>query len=204
LAARKSDQQKRSSSPYATIGDHLKPITQIANKILAAFRKQDQRALRKLNDEVLKIAGLDCDKVCFDLAVYSYVLSKVVSKPRYLGKDYVASLKNIAFIFQSIVEKMEFSDRDDLLRLFSELDKSLARLEEKDPRFIVDLVTKGRLKMAATFYAQGVSLGVAAEMTGLDKQEILDYAGETMMFDRLKDEMTIEDRLKIARKLLTG
>jgi hypothetical protein len=182
----------------------LKPIIQISNKILAAFRKRDQRALRKLNDEVLKVAGLDCDKVCFDLAVYSYVLSKVVSKPRYLAKEYERSLKSIATVFQNIVDRMEYSDSEEVLRLFSDLDAAIARLEEKDPRFIIDLVTKGRLKMAATFYAQGVSLGVAAEMTGLDKQEILDYAGETMMFDRLKDEMTIEERLKIARKLLTG
>ena len=68
----------------------------------------------------------------------------------------------------------------------------------------MDLVTKGRLKMAATIYAQGIGLGVAAEVTGLDKQEILDYAGETMMFDRLKEEMTIGDRLKNARKFLSG
>jgi hypothetical protein len=182
----------------------LKPITQIANKIIAAFRKRDQRALRKLNDELLRVTAMDCDKVCFDMAVFSYVLSKVVSKPRYLGKEYEQSLKEIARIFQSIVDSLETSDQDGLLALFSNLEAAISRLEEKDPRFIVDLVTKGRLKMAATFYAQGVSLGVAAEMTGLDKQEILDYAGETMMFDRLKEEMKIEERLKTARKFLTG
>jgi trehalose-6-phosphate synthase len=49
-----------------------------------------------------------------------------------------------------------------------------------------------------------VSLGVAVEMTGLDKQEILDYAGGTMMFDRLKDEKGIEERMKAARKFLAG
>jgi hypothetical protein len=182
----------------------LKPITQIAMKILAAFRKRDQRSLRKLNDEVLKLTAVGCDKVCFDLAVYSYVLSKVVSKPRYLGKDYEQSLKGISQVFQMIVDKMESPDQEEILSLFSDLENAIARLEEKDPRFIVDLVTKGRLKMAATLYAQGIGLGVAAEMTGLDKQEILDYAGETMMFDRLKEEMTIEERIKNARKFLSG
>jgi hypothetical protein len=182
----------------------LKPITQIAMKILAAFRKRDQRSLRKLNDEVLKFTAVGCDKVCFDLAVYSYVLSKVVSKPRYLGKEYEKSLKGISQAFQTIVDKMESQDPDILIPLFSDLEIAIASLEEKDPRFVVDLVTKGRLKMAATLYAQGIGLGVAAEMTGLDKQEILDYAGETMMFDRLKEEMTIEERIKNARKFLSG
>ncbi len=189
---------------FQPTGDPLKPLTQIAMKILAAFRKRDQRSLRKLNDEVLKLAGLDRDKVCFELAIYSYVLSKVVSKPRYLDKEYEQSLKGIAQVFQMIVDKMESPDQDEVISLFSDLENAIARLEEKDPRFIVDLVTKGRLKMAATIYAQGIGLGVAAEVTGLDKQEILDYAGETMMFDRLKEEMTIGDRLKNARKFLSG
>ena len=56
--------------------------------------------------------------------------------------------------------------------------------------------------MAATLYAQGMSLGVASEMTGMEKQEILDYAGETMMFDRLKEEKPIAERMKFARKLI--
>jgi hypothetical protein len=182
----------------------LRPMTQMASRVLAAFRKYDQRNLRKLNDEILKSTALDCDKVCFDLAVFSYVLSKIVSKPRYLAPEYEKSLKEVARVFQAIVDKMDYADEDELLSLFTDLEGSIAHLEDRDPRFVVDLVTKGRLKMAATFYAQGMSLGVAAEMTGLEKQEILDYAGETMMFDRLKDEMTIEDRIKAARKFLIG
>ena len=174
------------------------------SKILAAFRKKDQRSLRKLNDEILRQTALDCDKVCFDLAIFSYVLSKVVSKPRYLAKEYEPSLREIARILALIVEKLDYADEEELLAMFTDLEEAISHLEEKDPRFIVDLVTKGRLKMAATFYAQGMSLGVAAEMTGLEKQEILDYAGETMMFDRLKDEMKIEERIKIARKFLRG
>jgi hypothetical protein len=47
-----------------------------------------------------------------------------------------------------------------------------------------------------------MSLGVASDMTGMEKQEILDYAGETMMFDRLKEENPIAERMKIARKLI--
>ena len=90
----------------------------------------------------------------------------------------------------------------EILTMFPVLEKAVASLEQRDPRFVVDLVTKGKLKMAATLYAQGMSLGVASEMTGMEKQEILDYAGETMMFDRLKDEKPIAERMKFARKLI--
>ena len=182
----------------------MKRNVALASRILAAFKKRDARHLRKLNDEVLKSTSMDCDKICFDMAVFSYVLSKIVSKPRYLTPDHEQSLKDIESVFQQILGKLEYADEEELLSLFSDLEGAIARLDQKDPRFIVDLVTKGRLKMAATFYAQGMSLGVAAEMTGLEKQEILDYAGETMMFDRFRDEKTVAERMKIARKILSA
>lgn len=178
-------------------------LSPLAARILSAFRKRNQRALRKLNDEVLKAAAMQCDSVCFNLAVYSYILSKIVSKPRFLRPEYKSGLDSIERAFAQIAQRTDEADEAEMLQLFKELERSISRLEEKDPRFVVDLVTKGKLKMAATFYAQGMSLGVAAELTGLEKQEILDYAGETMMFDRLKSEKGIAERMKSARRLLS-
>ncbi len=175
----------------------------MAASILQAFRKRNQRALRKLNDDVLRNTAMHCDYACFNLAVFSYVLSKIVSKPRFMRPEYKAGLIGIERVFERLVERLDSASKEELLQIFSELEASIAHLEEKDARFVVDLVTKGKLKMAATFYAQGMSLGLAAEMTGLEKQEILDYAGETMMFDRLQAEKTILERMKIARRLVS-
>ncbi|MEW6749034.1 MAG: hypothetical protein AB1295_04980 [Candidatus Micrarchaeota archaeon] len=178
-------------------------LTGLASKILSAFRSRDQRALRKLNDAVLKETAMECEKPCFNMAVFSYVLSKIVSKPRFLRPEYRNGLDSIGKVLSRLVERLPSADETELDTIFEQLQRSIERLEEKDPRFVVDLVTKGKLKMAATFYAQGMSLGVAAEMTGLEKQEILDYAGETMMFDRLKSEKSITERMKVARKFLS-
>lgn len=180
----------------------MQPLSALASRILAAFRKRNQRRLRKLNDEIVRETTLQFDKAHFNLSVYSYVLSKIVSKPRYLRDECKGCLKEIESAMEKIVRRIDSTSEEDVGPLFKELETAVSGLEEKDPRFIVDMMTKGRLKMAATFYAQGLSLGVAAEMTGLQKQEILDYAGETMMFDRLKEEMSVHDRLKAARKLL--
>ncbi|MEW6035968.1 MAG: hypothetical protein AB1529_05115 [Candidatus Micrarchaeota archaeon] len=178
-------------------------LTPLASKVLSAFHKRNQRNLRKLNDEILKGTAMECDTVCFDMAVFSYVLSKIVSKPRFLRPEYKSGLDGIERALSRLVERLDSAEESELLSLFQELERAIAHLEEKDPRFVVDLVTKGKLKMAATFYAQGMSLGVAAEMTGLEKQEILDYAGETMMFDRFKNERSISERMRMARKVLS-
>lgn len=178
-------------------------LNSLADRILSSFKARDQRKLRKLNDEVLKVSYLEFNKVTYNLGTLSYVLSKIVSKPRFLSPACDTSLNAIEKLLAKLANRIDIAQEDELLAIFTDLENTIARLEEKDPRFIVNLVTKGKLKMAATFYAQGLSLGVAADMTGLDKQEILDYAGETMMFDRLKDEIRIGDRMKIARKLVS-
>lgn len=171
--------------------------------ILSAFRKRNARRLRKLNDEVLMSAATDFNIVYFNLAVYSYVLSKIVSKPRFLRRENDQTLDGIARVLEKLIRQYNsFANENDILTTFSELAEMIETLEEHDQRFITDLVTKGKLKMGVTLYAQGMSLGVASELTGMEKQEILNYAGETMMFDRFRDQVSILDRMKMARKLL--
>lgn len=180
----------------------MKPLKSLASSVLVAFRNRNQRHLRKLNDDILIEAAMNFTPAYFNMAIYSYVLSKIVSKPRFLGRDYDAALHDIEHALQNIADAIDSVSEPELLTMFPVLEKAVASLEQRDPRFVVDLLAKGKLKMAATLYAQGMSLGVASQMTGMDKQEILDYAGETMMFDRLKDEKPIMERMKIARKLI--
>ena len=182
----------------------MKVLSYLGPKILSALKKRNQRRLRKLNDQVLKEAALEYNLIDFNLAVFSYVFSKIVSKPRYLKSQYNPWLNNIEKAFEKILREAPSKDEKLVMRLFSELEKKISALEDEDPRFILGLVKKGKLKMAATFYAQGMSLGVASDMTKLEKQEILDYAGQTMMFDRLKEEKSISERMKIARSFISG
>lgn len=170
--------------------------------ILAAFIKRNQRRLRKLNDEILCAAAMNFTVTYFNLAIFSYVLSKIVSKPRFLSGEYESCLHDIELALKKLADSLDVAGEEEILNIFSEIQKAISYLEERDPRFVIGLVTKGKLKMAATLYAQGMSLGIASEMTGMEKQEILNYAGETMMFDRLKDEKGIHERMKFARKLI--
>ena len=42
---------------------------------------------------------------------------------------------------------------------------------------------------------------MAAEKTGVDKQEILEYSGRSAVYDRVTDEISLEDRVKKVRRL---
>jgi hypothetical protein len=173
-------------------------------EIFAAFSKRDSKKLRKLDDAILREASLADSKKLFHLAVISYVLSKILSKPRFLERQYAAKIAAIEKSLETISECTEECPEDEFLGHFTELEKAIKNLEASDARFVLDLLTKGRLKVAATLYAQGISLGTASEITGIEKQEILSYAGHTMMFDRLKEEKGVKDRLKALKALAEG
>jgi hypothetical protein len=182
----------------------LKPLIELAPQVLSAFKKRSQRRLRKLNDRVLKASAMQPTKVNLSFAIFSYVLSKIASKPRLLRREYEPQLRGIENVLEKLVKRMGEGSEEEILLIFSELEKAIASLEREDPRFVVGLVKKGKLKMAATFYAQGMSLGIASDMTGLEKQEIMDYAGHTMMFDRVREEKSVTERMKDARRLISG
>ncbi|MEW6528270.1 MAG: hypothetical protein AB1391_00110 [Candidatus Micrarchaeota archaeon] len=175
----------------------MKPSEYI-NKIYLTFKKRDAKKLRLLGDVLLCDASLESSKAPYYSAVISYVLSKILSKPRFLRPVHSEQLKSIEMILRefSTIDKTKCLD-EKFLECFEKIEFAIKKLEADDPRFVVDLISKGKLKAAAILYAQGLSLGTAADITGVQKQEILSYAGHTMMFDRLKEEKKTIDRLKL-------
>jgi len=179
-------------------------LKQLTFSVLGAFKSRKQRNLRKLNDRILREATINFTKPLFRLAVLSYILAKIVQKPRFLKPEYAEQLKNIENALKTAAESVGRVPDSEVLKNFKKVETTITSLEKKDRRYLIGLVGKGELKTAATMYAQGISLGVAAEMTGMEKQEIMDYAGDTMMFERLKEELNIKERVKTARGFLGG
>lgn len=180
----------------------MPPVKDLFAEITTAFKKRDQKKLRKINDRILKSAVLEFNKQIYDVAVISYVLNKITSKPRFQRKELETKMANIDKMLSDITKAIERLNETEWNEAFQKLHDKIKDLESDDPRFIRDLMNKGKMKVAATLYAQGLSLGLACEMTGMNKQEILDYAGKTMMFDRIKEEQSIQERMKNARRLV--
>ncbi len=175
------------------------------NEIYSAFRKRDAKKLRKLDESMMREASLAYSKKLFYMAVISYVLSKILSKPRFLEPHYKDRIDAIEKSLETIsLCKDEDCPEDKFVAHFQDLEKRIKNIEAEDARFVIDLLSKGKLKVAATLYAQGMSLGTAAEITSVEKHEILSYAGHTMMFDRMKEEMTVQARLKALKALVEG
>lgn len=172
--------------------------------VLDAFKEHDQQKMRKANDTIMTLSASRFSREMYKLAVYSYVLSKVLSKPRFMSKKYRVTHKEIQAILNSMVRDAKKGDKRAFRVAVKGLRNSIQALESRDSRYIKGMVEKGRLKTAAILYAQGLSLSTASKYTGVEKQEIMDYAGKTRMFDRVKGGKPLDARLDSAREILLG
>ncbi len=178
-------------------GEHLSSLKYLSSSILESFKKRRDKKLRKIKDALIKEASINSSRLYFELAVVAYILSKITSKPRLTGPEYHGYLKEIEVAVRELANATRQGKKDEELFAFiKKIEKSVNRMERVDQRFFRDLVSKGRLKLAATMYAQGLSLGTASDMSGMDKHDIQDYAGNTLMFDRVKEEVRPKERMK--------
>ncbi len=177
-------------------------MSRLCEEILSAFERKNPKKLRKLHKRLLKDASLNSSKKTVELAVLTYVLSKVCSKTRFQTQEMRPYQKDILEAMYALCEAD--NDNKRWWAALKKVEDNILSLDDRDRRYVLSLMDKGRLKAAATLYAQGFSLGRASDYVGVPKQEILAYVGKTMMFDRVKEEISAVHRFKRFRHYVEG
>ncbi len=167
----------------------------LTRRLYSSFKQRRMRSLKKLVDLFAEEVMKSSSKLAFRLSLLSYVLAKMITKTRFFEEEMKERMSKVESLLKKLTEKVDEATLD-------EIERTIIGMEREDARFVFDLFTKGRVKIAALLYAKGMSLGKVSKLSGIPKQEILAYAGKTMMFDRLKDEVPVKKRLRIARSLL--
>ncbi|HIH18914.1 TPA: hypothetical protein HA225_02970 [Candidatus Micrarchaeota archaeon] len=179
-------------------------LSETALLIASALRDRDVHAMRKINDRCIDETAVKFGQHTYLYALISYVLSKVISKPRYYTQKKAAeSLAKVVQLLRSCESFSKQADYESLLASQNKILLAIEKMDDADRRFVKGIISKGKLKIASTLYAQGISLGSASEMSGTDKRELLLYAGQTMMFDRLKEKKSIHERMKDLREIFS-
>ena len=175
-----------------------KELDELLFKVAKAFKARSSSKLKKIEKKITNSLLVFLDKQTLELSLLTYVLHKILSKPRFFVRENKDRIKSIENLLEELA-KAKGKKRKEKIR---EIEAVIISLERKDPRYVFDLFTKARVKVAATLYAKGLSLGKVSSFTGIPKEEILSYAGKTMMFDRLKEEKSMEKRVALAKKIL--
>lgn len=169
-------------------------------EIQKAYENYDIKKLREINNECEKNVLID-EKLFFSLALLSYTLSKILQKSRFKNPALYQKIKI------KLSEGFQFAKNADEIALINTIWKILdiiTNFDEKDKRYVISIIEKGRTKIAASLYAQGLSLSRVVNITGAQKQEVLNYSGKTIMSDRVGKTISVKERLKTAKEILKG
>lgn len=175
-----------------------KEMDKCINGIKNAFRDYDIKLLREISNKCEKDILIE-EKLFFTLSLLSYTLAKILTKSRFRN----ATLYNKINI--NLSNAVEFAKKRDEIAVINSawnILKIITNFDEKDKRYIIGLIEKGRTKIAASLYAQGLSLSRVISITNAQKQEVLNYSGKTVMSDRMGRTITAKERLDMAKKLL--
>lgn len=171
----------------------------ICREMWIGFIKRNPKKLRKLHKHILRSASLSTSKKLFELAVLSYVLSKIVGKTRFQRRTLQEQMRQLG---DELAKLGRIKDEKEWYKEVEKIKNYIVSLDEQDKRYLLSLIEKGAVKVASTLYAQGFSLGKAAEYTGTTKQELLAYVGKTMMFERMEERRDVLARYKAFKRFV--
>jgi hypothetical protein len=177
-------------------------LKELTHDVLNAFMKKNQKKMKKANSRIAEELMASFSEELFRLAVISYSLYKIMSKPRFYRKQYGQGMERIGQILGYMERKA--GRKKEYLVAADNFRETILEMESEDPRFVKSLIDKGKLKTAVVLYAQGMSLSLASELTRIPKQDIMDYTGKTMMADRVEEAIGISERIKNAKRIFGG
>ena len=180
---------------------------QLANALKAlrkALKDRDIAALRRISHYTIGMAAIDNGEDIFYVSLAAYMLAKLITKSHYFRhqgrNEFIAKMIDI---IDKALEGLENSRPDIYGRRIRQMIMEMREHEIEDPRYVHDLETKSRTKLATLLYAQGFSLSRAAEITGTHKRDLLQFAGRTLMADRVGRTKPMAERLSHVRTLFS-
>ena len=167
-----------------------------------AFKSRNIRKMKDLVNRLTKDLLVFQDKIYLHVAVLSQVLAKTMQKPRYwVYEDWKGFLEFTDQELERCIEACERRRKKEVTRRCKGILQRVKGIDKKDARYINDVIEHAKVKIGATLYAHGMSLGTAAFLSDAPRKEIQAYAGRTLIPDRFGKTLSISERLKHVRRL---
>jgi hypothetical protein len=182
-------------------GDIMDKNTTVCfEKIKKAIDAHNANALKDISTECTLQLALTQEKHFFYSGLISYALSKILVKPRY-GRHAPPLLRRVRASLDHALGAARVDNEKDTNKALETAMFAISELEKIDRRFVHDVIEKGRTKIAAVLYAEGMSLDSAIALTSAQRHEVMSYSGQTMMADRFGKTLSVHERMKKAREL---
>jgi hypothetical protein len=175
----------------------------VVNELRLAFQGADVVKLRVLSNSLIEEAALENDRVAAEVALVGYSLHKLSTKAHIVGHSKWQMVKNrVVASLERAARALEKNREAEFERTVKGIVRDINAIDAELGNFVRSLHEKARVKYAASAYSLGLSLSQAAELTGADKKDVLEYVGETRMSDREEAPPGIRARLKRLREMM--
>lgn len=179
----------------------MQQLTDFLQAIIKAIAERNIHALRAISGKCTSRLAIEQKAMWFDVCLLSYCAAKIIEKPR-LAAVASAQLAKINNYLLAAIEALKKGEVVAAQKQIVAATRAVRAIEVVDARFVHDILTKGRTKIASILYAQGLSLNTALALTGAARAEVLRYCGRTRIADRFGRTLSAAQRLKYAREIL--
>ena len=167
-------------------------------KIKIAFKDRNVKFLKKIQYECIEHMAIEFNHNIFNLAIICYMLSKMISKPRYWQTRSISGyLNKIEKSLDDIIKNA--NNERKVSKILQDIMDTVMNLDVKDKRYLYNLIEGAKVKIGSSLYAKGMTLGVASDLSGAEKNEIMEYVGKTTIHENIKEPIDIKERMKKVR-----
>ena len=169
----------------------------------AAVKGGQIENLHGLSDHIVHSMSIYNDKEITNVAVAIYALAKIFETEKYKKH------KKIKEFTKAVLSHMDDAifalKRNDLEKYSNTLQMLFRDIEGFSKRirfYIEDVLNFSKIKKSSKLYEHGLSLGQAAEATGVTKWELMPMTGETTTHEKFVEPIVDDERkINLVRKL---
>ncbi len=178
-------------------------ILNVINQALSAIESNDVVKLRDISNETLHSSSIFQDENAISIATVCYALSKIFERTQYkYYKDWGIFYENCSSNLKnakSFLEKDNVKEyQNSIKNILNVIDKLSSNLK----KYVKEVIEQAQIAKGSRLYEHGISIGRTAELLGVSKWELMDYAGKTGISDVEENiSMDINKRIKFARSL---
>lgn len=178
-------------------------LLEFVRRMQDAFKKGSIIELKDVSNDAIQLAALKSSHLLSEVSLIAYSLHKLLTKVHIAESGKWDALRNE--IEKDLDNALAMIGKNDLKGFEKALHgviDGIANVDSELGNYIQGTYDKARVKQASRAYSLGISLSRAAELTGADKKELLQYIGATKMHDEEAVKFGIGERLKNLKKAL--
>lgn len=177
--------------------EHLKSVLKEAQKALSSY---DSTKLNELSNQIIHNTACSQDSGHIAIVVLIYALSKIIERKDYNKvKNWDSFKKRFIGFLELSIQAVNDNNPQAFEKYISSARVAFSSISINLKPYIEEVLKKASLNKAGKIYEHGISLGQAANMLGISKWELSEYAGQTKSEDaKYNASLNVKKRAEMA------